>query len=680
MDETPASSQNHRNNSKVAKPDLYHGDRSTLEDWLLQFDLYFKFGASDVDDDDQPSLAASFLRGEAAKWIRPHLIKYMDNNSTKEPELNLLMEDFDEFKRRIRIAFGMRNETPIAERAIQRLVQTKDASSYANAFKGYAVQTDWNDQALRTLYKQGLKADVQTELMRSGADTVTLDELITESIRLDVELYELRVTLRNQRGQPQAKEYRPRYQKKHGPNVGRPRERYQPRNNPGVYNNHGLEPMHLDNINQGPDRKPTGKKFDKKSITCYGCGKTGHMKKDCRSNTNKVQRQINMIGDDANLGEDWDVVPYDDDLNNDSLEEGEIYEDSEETLDHEPLTKHQKMQQFQDENRAASPHPNKTTWPDDRDMEEIATTAMINGLYAERQRLETENQDLAKKLQKSRATQEKLREQANNSALDNWQECEEKLSGIFNDDTASYQRNPRYATGRCPNKVHSKQGCATRYEAGAQHYLQPMLPQGTTPHEAYERTVGWLEEHEKHLAAPTDDAVEQNPRTEDWPHPHLKKHRTKGKKAGRTLNGPMAYLVDHRNLRHGTLSWTACATDECMIHKGDKLATGRFPQRLQDCSYHWFDCSKNHCSEHLWDKREASWFANHSTEADAFAMHLLINGDCTRETWHTCLNPACTRHATEKWENGFTPSLTFLDQSQSTKSDPTIRKDSSSYE
>ena len=47
---TPTS--NYRNKTKVAKPNLYYGDRNTLKDWLLQFDLYFKFRANDIEPND----------------------------------------------------------------------------------------------------------------------------------------------------------------------------------------------------------------------------------------------------------------------------------------------------------------------------------------------------------------------------------------------------------------------------------------------------------------------------------------------------------------------------------------------------------------------------------------------------------------------------------------------------
>ena len=47
---TPIS--NYRNKTKVAKPNLYYRDRNILKDQLLQFDLYFKFRANNVETND----------------------------------------------------------------------------------------------------------------------------------------------------------------------------------------------------------------------------------------------------------------------------------------------------------------------------------------------------------------------------------------------------------------------------------------------------------------------------------------------------------------------------------------------------------------------------------------------------------------------------------------------------
>jgi hypothetical protein len=62
---TPNETKASRN--KVARPDLYYGDRTKLKEWILQFDLYFKFNSADIDDDNYAAFMASFMRGAAAK-------------------------------------------------------------------------------------------------------------------------------------------------------------------------------------------------------------------------------------------------------------------------------------------------------------------------------------------------------------------------------------------------------------------------------------------------------------------------------------------------------------------------------------------------------------------------------------------------------------------------------------
>lgn len=47
------------------------------------------------------------------------------------------------------------------------------------------------------MFRQGLKLQVKEELMRTGASTDTLDELVNTAIDINVKLYKLRQELRN---------------------------------------------------------------------------------------------------------------------------------------------------------------------------------------------------------------------------------------------------------------------------------------------------------------------------------------------------------------------------------------------------------------------------------------------------------------------------------------------------
>ena len=95
------------------------------------------------------------------------------------------------------------------------------------------------------MYKQGLKENVRAELMRTSAQTDTLDKLIAESVRLDNELYELAME-----GRAERVFHNP---PRRFPNEGRHRQRQNPTT--GVYRTYGPEPMHLDNTMVGAPKK-----------------------------------------------------------------------------------------------------------------------------------------------------------------------------------------------------------------------------------------------------------------------------------------------------------------------------------------------------------------------------------------------------------------------------------------
>jgi hypothetical protein len=349
------------NGNKIARPDLYYGDRTKLEEWILQFDLYFKFNGASMDDDDYAAFMASFMRGDAAKWVRPYLLKYMDDDNNEE-DITKLFDDYLEFKTKLRDTFGVLNEVSNADRKIQRLRQTKSAADYAVLFQQYATQTGWDDKALCVMYRQGLKDTVKAELMRSGVLTDTLPVLINESIRVDNALHELYLETHPVKTLTTANTSKPRY------NGRRPQSRNKSWRNPGRIapsagtNWHDPDAMQLDNINKGNGFRKEKKQFSK-TITCYNCQKEGHMARDCRSK-NKVVRQLNMLTKGNDMDEEWNIV-HQPTIQVDSqgivngLEDLTITttESMDLSVPDTETTKYEKQERFKQRHRAATPCP-----------------------------------------------------------------------------------------------------------------------------------------------------------------------------------------------------------------------------------------------------------------------------------------------------------------------------------
>jgi hypothetical protein len=52
---------------KIRIPDLFYGDRSKLEDWILQFDRHFYIEGDKIELADKVVLVLTFIKGPAEK-------------------------------------------------------------------------------------------------------------------------------------------------------------------------------------------------------------------------------------------------------------------------------------------------------------------------------------------------------------------------------------------------------------------------------------------------------------------------------------------------------------------------------------------------------------------------------------------------------------------------------------
>lgn len=619
-------------NFKTAKPDLFQGERTQLDEWLLQVDLFFKFGAKNIDDKDKVSFISTYLRGQAARWIKPYLTQYLDESNQDGDDVDQLMEDYDEFKKRIRQVFGTSNEAAVAARMIQGLSQTKSAADYTAKFQQYAVQTDWDDKALMVMYKQGLKGNVKAELMRSGTTLDTLDQLQKESIRIDSDLYELSIELRQGRT--------PRYNfgnvSQYPGNfrqiaVGEsfnsnPRMERQKRYTKTV--ERWPQKMELDTMERKSHDRDNKKKNkftrNKPGITCYACGKTGHISRNCQSK-NKVVRQLNMlVRQDATIGSDgqdadneWEVVSSPDgrlmtDYPDDSDESGGYA-----TSEDRPSPKRSTVKGEQDnevwqyltgKSRAPTPHPQHNKG--------------CGGLM-ERRVNEKYNDHIEKYFDKCTSTRARRNNKATQTTADEETQRLRENCEVFS----------RYLDiiGKPP------------------HWMDVSYATNITY---------WKNEDLDPYYLTTDEEDNFNGDFQEY----ITMIRNKrDSKPSHTTPEPIIrrYDLDYRNGKHGSLHWTFCSHDSCTTHYDAKNDAGWFPATKASCRWQWYDCPVDICAEHLFDKRASHYFHGRTPE-DILIMNMLVNGQCTQIQWQTCLHELCTRHKQEKMGNGLLQINSFL--------------------
>ena len=162
-------------------------------------------------------------------------------------------------------------------------------------FKHYSVMTGWDDDALIVMFHHGLKDNVKDELTFDRAEVTTLDELISCAIDINDKLFERMMEKCHDRGSSHPRWHIGSYKRT--------------TNNHPATNPYGYAPMELDTFHsmkprsKGPANK-AGRRG--KALTCYACGKPGHMARDCRSKNKVHQQQLNV------LDGDWNVIKLED--------------------------------------------------------------------------------------------------------------------------------------------------------------------------------------------------------------------------------------------------------------------------------------------------------------------------------------------------------------------------------
>jgi hypothetical protein len=702
--DTPESSAYGNTRTRAAKPELYHGDRAKLETWILQFDRYFHLEGDRIEDSDKVVLATTYMRGDAEKWANPFVRKYMDDTIT-DSENTTLMEDWTEFKKKLRQIFSPIKESLIAKQKIQTLQQTKSTADYTTIFQRYAELLNWDNDALMEMYKQGLKPTVRKALMMSGAAVTTLDELIDEAIRLDNDLHELALEEEIYASRSRINRKEPRNVKTHGYQQNRPNQGQKRFNKPnrGFYRSNGLEDMQLDTIHQGKPKKEYGnnQKFDKPKETrkCYNCDKVGHLSRDCRMK-NKVVRQLNFLSHSNNddYEEEWDVdVP----THVDPAYHPELNGYDQVLIDADPSEEESSESSDEDDTyleRSRAPTPSeeevkKDTFDAEQRIMEIRALRLYYSTQSERaqQAMETilharylslNTVELANVVKEIDQLALKIESPASESSDDRATTSSPEIS--------DNEENPLETLGALQLYHPGQEGIAERtatphpgnrvkghwdHESKDDEYPEEraLTPEElaihtplASPKLVRQNATLWEDnsvppkgkgrKQRPNAFANDGQAMVINSLEEDWVATALREQAPKGPIPAQ-IPRTDKYLEDIRNPQHGTLSWLACYNDSCTIHYSSKEAQSYFPSNRRRCRWQYFDCPKNTCADHLYDKRVGGYFPDYAENGD----HWLDKEGCCRHlTWQCCLRADCIKHYLEKKANGYGPSEDFL--------------------
>lgn len=682
----------------VAKPDLYHGERSKLEDWLMQVDLFFEFDGAKIPPQKRVALVTTYMRGRALQWMKPHLHKYKnptidgDGDIVRDDDLDEMMHDLEQFKKVIRRNFGNNNEANDAVRNIQHHRQERSVAEYATIFQQYAILTEWDDNALMVMFKKGLKKEVKEELMRTGATLDNLEDLIQESIDIGEKLYELKQELRDDGRYKSSRSYSSRGY------VGVvPESQHQRRPNANRKAYRDPDAMEIDNIIKG---KPGRPKTGQETRNCYNCGKPGHLAKNCRSKKRGQTRQLNVLSNPREVDEEWMIVTS-------TLEERLDLCDQETGSPTELATDDEEYHTSGSgpPARCGQSQPGRLTpYP----WQEFEAELEVAGIIKELGQAEEGSEHRARAIYEELRNGEwiTLEEDEKQNILD---EFERHFP--FTHENGKYVPLDDGSAELITEEEHARQGHATATELiphMKQRYVIPYVCQTVydvinncnfcnnsklqqysedgriiVRHEHTSDLIRDVHESEGHVSrhwtASTmehqysvqglraqirrvlracDICRRHSQLTEEdnnWVSQELQEAERRMPIATHEEPQRLRYDLDYRNENHNQLSWIVCTYDECSVHSADKENGGFFPagRGRVACKYKWFDCHHTECERHLWDKRDAQYFPGQDDTGAELQRMLLINGQRIERQWQTCIQPECTKCAEAKRNNGF---------------------------
>ncbi|KAF5364729.1 hypothetical protein D9757_012482 [Collybiopsis confluens] len=162
LNNTLSSMKGGETKSKVRAPDVFDGsDRNKLRPFLVTVQLNINDRLQYFDTDEKKiSFVLSYLSGRALSWFEPEIL----NPNLLNPPAWLF--SFEKFITELQENFGPFDPIGDAEESLNelRMDNSERVIGYNTKFNAYAALVDWNDSALRFVYRKGLAPRIKDDL------------------------------------------------------------------------------------------------------------------------------------------------------------------------------------------------------------------------------------------------------------------------------------------------------------------------------------------------------------------------------------------------------------------------------------------------------------------------------------------------------------------------------------
>lgn len=140
-------------------PTAFSGKREDWKTFQSQLELFFLNAAPLYPTDAEKIMFSISRLGDTAAF--KYMEKYIPSFKLPAEERPLILSDLNVYFKSMSKTFGVTNAHVLAESQLRALKQRGSALDYTNKFINLAADTKWNDAAMISQYRIGLKESVQ---------------------------------------------------------------------------------------------------------------------------------------------------------------------------------------------------------------------------------------------------------------------------------------------------------------------------------------------------------------------------------------------------------------------------------------------------------------------------------------------------------------------------------------